>query len=183
MFKKNLLNLIIISIVSLFTYSGYAQSITIKGTVRGSGSALQGSSVRIGNSGTTTDANGNYELSVLPGKYVIIATYIGYQSGEKNISIKLGQPEKVDFNLEFSSNLSEVVVLGSRSTPRTQLETAVPIDLIDIKKLAGVGAQVTLNQILNFAAPSFTSNTQSLGDGTDHVDPASIRGLGPDQVS
>ncbi|NNC70497.1 MAG: TonB-dependent receptor, partial [Flavobacteriaceae bacterium] len=29
---------------------------------------------------------------------------------------------------------------------------------------------------------SFTSNTQTISDGTDHIDPASLRGLGPDQV-
>ena len=30
--------------------------------------------------------------------------------------------------------------------------------------------------------PSFASNTQTISDGTDHIDPASLRGLGPDQV-
>ena len=28
----------------------------------------------------------------------------------------------------------------------------------------------------------FASNTQTISDGTDHIDPASLRGLGPDQV-
>jgi iron complex outermembrane receptor protein len=31
-------------------------------------------------------------------------------------------------------------------------------------------------------APSFTSNTATVADGTDHIDPAQLRGLGPDQV-
>jgi iron complex outermembrane receptor protein len=30
-------------------------------------------------------------------------------------------------------------------------------------------------------APSFTSNTATVADGTDHI-PAQLRGLGPDQV-
>jgi iron complex outermembrane receptor protein len=30
-------------------------------------------------------------------------------------------------------------------------------------------------------APS-TSNTTTVADGTDHIDPAQLRGLGPDQV-
>ena len=30
--------------------------------------------------------------------------------------------------------------------------------------------------------PSFTSQSQTVSDGTDHIDPASLRGLGPDQV-
>ena len=28
----------------------------------------------------------------------------------------------------------------------------------------------------------FASNTQTISDGTDHINPASLRGLGPDQV-
>ncbi|MFT4567084.1 MAG: iron complex outermembrane receptor protein, partial [Saprospiraceae bacterium] len=79
-------------------------------------------------------------------------------------------------------SIDEVVVLGSRAAARTKLETAVPVDVIDISKIASQGAQVNLNQILNYAAPSFTSNTQTISDGTDHIDPASLRGLGPDQV-
>ncbi len=35
---------------------------------------------------------------------------------------------------------------------------------------------------MNYAAPSFTSNSTTVADGTDHVDPAQLRGLGPDQV-
>jgi iron complex outermembrane receptor protein len=42
--------------------------------------------------------------------------------------------------------------------------------------------QTDLNQILNFTAPSFTSNSTTVADGTDHIDPAQLRGLGPDQV-
>jgi iron complex outermembrane receptor protein len=49
-------------------------------------------------------------------------------------------------------------------------------------ELNNVAPQVNLNQILNYVAPSFTSNTQTISDGTDHIDPASLRGLGPDQV-
>jgi iron complex outermembrane receptor protein len=37
-------------------------------------------------------------------------------------------------------------------------------------------AQVNLNQILNMVAPSFTSNTATVADGTDHIDPAQLRG-------
>ena len=54
--------------------------------------------------------------------------------------------------------------------------------MIDVKELIAATPQVNLNQILNYVAPSFTSNVQNISDGTDHIDPASLRGLGPDQV-
>lgn len=57
----------------------------------------------------------------------------------------------------------------------------MPVDVIDFREVTQNAPQVTLNQILNYVAPSFTSNTQTLADGTDHSDPASLRGLGPDQ--
>lgn len=42
--------------------------------------------------------------------------------------------------------------------------------------------QIEVAQIVNFVAPSFSSNKQTIADGTDHVDPASLRGLGVDHV-
>ena len=83
---------------------------------------------------------------------------------------------------EGSESLEEIIVIGSRNPNRTAIDSPVPIDIVDIKELTAMAPQVNLNQILNFVAPSFTSNTQTISDGTDHVDPASLRGLGPDQV-
>lgn len=78
--------------------------------------------------------------------------------------------------------LEDIVVIGSRNPARTVTESAVPIDVIGMKDIATQGPQTNLNQILNMVAPSFTSNTQTVADGTDHLDPAQLRGLGPDQV-
>jgi iron complex outermembrane receptor protein len=56
------------------------------------------------------------------------------------------------------------------------------VDVLDVKELTLSAPQADVNQILNYAAPSFTANTQTISDGTDHIDPAALRGLGPDQV-
>lgn len=86
------------------------------------------------------------------------------------------------FVQDTTTNLDEVVLLGTRSTPRVNTLSSVPVDLIDIKKISGDAPQVTLNSILNYMAPSFTSTSQAVADGTDHIDPANLRGLGPDQT-
>ena len=39
-----------------------------------------------------------------------------------------------------------------------------------------------LGELLHFQIPSFHSTQQTISDGTDHINPASLRGLGPDQV-
>ena len=62
------------------------------------------------------------------------------------------------------------------------VNSAVPVDVIEVKQLSQSTGQVEINQLLQFSAPSFNSNKQSGSDGSDAVDPASLRGLGPDQT-
>jgi iron complex outermembrane receptor protein len=56
------------------------------------------------------------------------------------------------------------------------------VDVIDIADLAATTGKAEVNQILQYTAPSFNATKQSGSDGADHVDPASLRGLGPDQT-
>ncbi len=81
-----------------------------------------------------------------------------------------------------NAQLEEVSVTGTRAQPRTKLTTAVPVDVVDMAKLSASAPQVSVADILNYVAPSFSSNKQSIQDGTDHIDPASLRGMGVDQV-
>ncbi|MDP3944465.1 MAG: TonB-dependent receptor [Lutibacter sp.] len=171
---------LILGIFSLFTMAIYAQSYQVTGKVTDSDNQpLPGVSVTIeGTSrGTTTDFNGAYAIMV-QSRENLIFSYVGYN--EK----KLEMDGTKIFNVVLISGvaLKEVVVVGSRNPNRTSVDTAVPVDVIDVAELITAGPQVNLNQILNYVAPSFTSNTQTIADGTDHIDPASLRGLGPDQV-
>jgi iron complex outermembrane receptor protein len=80
------------------------------------------------------------------------------------------------------NKIEEVAITGSRNKKRTVVDTPVPIDVIDIKQVSQSTGQVEVNQLLQFSAPSFNSNKQSGSDGADAVDPATLRGLGPDQT-
>lgn len=80
------------------------------------------------------------------------------------------------------SKIEEVSVTGSRNKKRTITNTPVPVDVIDIKQASMSTGQIEVNQLLQFSAPSFNSNKQSGSDGADAVDPATLRGLGPDQT-
>lgn len=126
--------------------------------------------------GTTSDFDGNYTISANNGD-TLIFSYVGYETQEVIVS-----GNTLNVTLQSGVELQEVVLIGSRNPSRTAVDTPVPVDVIGISELAAVAPQVNLNQILNFVAPSFTSNTQTISDGTDHIDPASLRGLGPDQV-
>ena len=75
-----------------------------------------------------------------------------------------------------------LVLVGSRAAEgRTKNESATPVDVVTAEQLTAFG-QMDLNQVLHFLVPSFNSNRQSGSDIADHIDPTSVRGLGPDQT-
>lgn len=162
----------------------YGQTGAVTGTVTDGKSPLANATVQIehSNKGGYTNAQGRFSLEILPGNHTVLISYVGYVTQRKTVTVTAGQSVTLDVALETSTTMNELVVLGSRNLPRTQTETPVPVDVIDIKKIAADAPQVSINQILNYVAPSFSSGTQTVADGTDHIDPASLRGLGPDQV-
>lgn len=171
----------LILILSLiFTIGLTAQEIKVSGIVTDdTNSPLPGTTVLVQgtNKGTTTDADGKYSIMATIGD-ILQFSYVGLDT--KNAKV-VGSTLNISLTGSGEA-LQDVVVLGSRSAARTVTESAVPIDVISMKEIASQGPQVNLNQILNMVAPSFTSNTQTVADGTDHIDPAQLRGLGPDQV-
>ena len=80
------------------------------------------------------------------------------------------------------SQIEEVVLVGSRSGGRSKADSPVPVDVFNLKDIQQSLPQTNINQILNTIAPSFTSTIQTNADGSDHSDPAQLRGLGPDQT-
>lgn len=81
-----------------------------------------------------------------------------------------------------AKELKEVQIVGSRNTKRTVVNSAVPIDVINVKDVTTQSGKLEINELLQYVAPSFNANKQSGSDGADHVDPASLRGMGPDQT-
>ena len=81
-----------------------------------------------------------------------------------------------------TQEIQEVQIVGSRNSKRTVINSAVPIDIINIKEVTTQSGKIEINELLQYLAPSFNANKQSGSDGADHVDPASLRGMGPDQT-
>jgi len=157
-----------------------AQSYTVSGTITDDQSQpLPGVSVVVKGTtnGTSSDFDGNYSLDVANGD-VLVYSYVGFNEQE----IIADGSATLDMIMQAGVALDEVVLVGTRGKARLTMDSPVPVDVLDVKELLSSSPQVNLNQILNYVAPSFSSNTQTISDGTDHIDPASLRGLGPDQV-
>ncbi len=166
-----------------------AQALAQTGTVTGratdgdTGDPIAGATVLIVGTaaGVFTDQNGEYSIEVQPGTYTLRVIMLGYATEEERITVAVGGSQTVNFQLQVSALLiDEIVAVGSR-TARTALETPVPVDVISAVEIQRVG-QLETNQILRTLAPSYNASHQTISDGTDHVNPASLRGLGPDQT-
>lgn len=77
--------------------------------------------------------------------------------------------------------MDPVVSTGTRFNDRTVVESPVPIDVILASELQQ-GGYTEVAQMLQALVPSFNFPRPSLTDGTDHIRPATLRGLAPDQV-
>lgn len=167
-----------IAVIFIFGMVGFTNAQITGSVLDEEGTPLPGASIVIKGTttGTTTDFDGNYTIEASMGD-VLVVSYIGFETLQVTVNNSV-----MDIRLTSGVALSEVIIVGSRNPNRTATESTVPVDVIDMTELNNVAPQVNLNQILNYVAPSFTSNTQTISDGTDHIDPASLRGLGPDQV-
>lgn len=82
---------------------------------------------------------------------------------------------------EAAAEDSEITVIGSRGRARTDVERPVPVDVVNSDDLRSTG-QTDLGQQVQFSSPSFNSAKYGINGATNFADPASLRGLAPDQV-
>ena len=151
------------------------QNGSVSGTVRGNESVLVFATVTLGNKSILTDEKGEFHFSLPPGIYTLIITHAGYQKIEEKLKVDRGINQRLEFILRPAELMDEVMI-GSRSLiQRSNLKTAVPIDVFPSKLLVQTG-QTSLTQMLNFAAPSLNASRQVVNE------PVTLRGLDPDQV-
>jgi iron complex outermembrane recepter protein len=129
---------------------------------------------------TKTDAYGNFKLEVASNSTTLIISIPGFSKRE----VSIGKGEKLRIALSEASGLTSetVMVIGSRDQTSGSIASPVAVDVISVTQVINQTGQIELNQILNFVAPSFNAHHMSGQDLADHVNPSSLRGMGPDQV-
>lgn len=116
--KRNYLLRTLFAVPILFMANILFAQTMIKGSIRDAGTQeiLPGVAVSIKNTstGTVSDADGNFELSVSPGKYTIVTSYISYKPLEiTDVEVKRGEPTIVNIPMiESEHALKDVVVVA-----------------------------------------------------------------------
>jgi iron complex outermembrane recepter protein len=172
--KKTLL-LLLLSQMSLL----FAQK-EISGTVtEASGAALPGVNVVLKgtSTGVSTSFDGAFKIQAREGE-TISFSYLGY----KNVDVVVGDSNTIDVVMEPSSNvLADVAVVGTRTAPRSNTTSALPIDMLSTKDLTSTG-QLTFDKALQYKIPSFNTVQTPVNDATSLLDPYEIRNLGPSRT-
>ncbi|MFT5230132.1 MAG: iron complex outermembrane receptor protein, partial [Planctomycetota bacterium] len=163
---------------TLFSISSIAQT-TVKGTVSDkNNSPISGANiVEDGTSnGSLTDFDGNYTITVQDNATLVISL-LGYETK----SVKVNGQTTLNITLAEGLSLDEVVVVGSRTAPRSQTDTALPVDVLTSEDIQNTG-QVTFDKALQYKIPSFNTVQTPVNDATSLLDPYEIRNMGPSRT-
>jgi iron complex outermembrane receptor protein len=161
-----------------------AQTGTLTGRVTAAGEPVSGAAVVITGTGrgTQTRQDGTYRITLPAGRYEVRTRLIGFSSGRDSATIVADGTTTLNFAVRrAAATLEAVTTLGSRGQERTVIDAPAPIDVLSSAEIRATG-RTEPAQMIQAVAPSVNFPRTSIGDGTDHVRPATLRGLAPDQT-
>lgn len=135
MFKQLMWSLLILGQI------GYSQS-KIEGKILNENSEsvpfanvlIDGTSV-----GTSADKNGNFEFSnIASGTYTLKASYVGYKTSSKTVTLKPNETISLTFQLRDDSELDEVEVFGNRYKRPDKIEALTRLPLAPYEQIQSI---------------------------------------------
>jgi outer membrane receptor protein involved in Fe transport len=124
----------------LFTSASWAQSVTLSGNVKDTANrGISGVSVSIkgSNQGTTTDAEGSFNLIVPRVPVTLVFTSVGFEAREITVD---NASSPVDVSLFPGSTLGQEVVVAATRTPQRILESPVTVERLSGPVLRNIPA-------------------------------------------
>ncbi len=155
----------------------FAQKVSLSGYMRDSatGESLVAGTIYIKEAATGGQANnyGFYSVSVLPGKYTVIYSYVGYSTITRNIDLSANV--SMNIGMQSSTTMKEVEVKATRkdeNVKNTEMGT-VTLSMARIKTLPVIFGEIDILKTIQLLP-----GVQSAGDGNSGF---YVRGGGPDQ--
>lgn len=127
--------------------------------------------------GVSTDMDGAFKIRVKEGA-TLVFSYVGFSKLERAATDTV---MNVVLSEEGGQNLDEVVVTGTRTAPRSNTTSPLPIDVISAKDLISTG-QTSFDKALQYKIPSFNTVQTPVNDATSLLDPYEIRNMGPSRT-
>ncbi len=117
----------------------FAQERTVQGTVKGGDNRETLPQVTVVIKGTTTgtvtDLDGNYTLTVPEGVDVIVFSYLGYEEQEVNLSSYTGNPITINISLKTVNVGLNTVVVSASKNPEKVLDAPASVTVIGMDRI------------------------------------------------
>lgn len=174
---KKIFALIVFCIAAFSAFSAdvrYSLSGTVKDASNGEG--LMGATVKIegGKIGTASNEYGFYSLSLEPGKYTLVVSYLGYVTKRVEINLTTNQTLNIEL-AEKTEETEEAVVTGEKADKNVSENkmSAVTLDIKTVKKvpvLLGEADIIKVAQLLPGVQSAGDGNTLTIvrGGNVDH---------------
>ncbi|CAI8197867.1 MAG: TonB-dependent receptor SusC [Formosa sp. Hel1_33_131] len=162
-----------------FVSINFATAQSITGKVLGTdGTPITGVNVieKGTSNGAISDFDGNYQINA-GSNATLVFSYVGFET----LEIAVGNQSVVNATLQDGSSLDEVILVGSRTAPRSNADSPLPVDVLQAKELSRTG-QATFDKALQYRIPSFNTVQTPVNDATSLLDPYEIRNMGPSRT-
>ena len=172
---------LLVTLFTLISVLSYAQKGKISGVVKDKDMDLEPLAfVNVyvqGNTsiGTTTDFDGNYVLSLNPGKHTIVFDFVGYKPVKKAIDVVAGKTQNIQVIMETLADALEAVIISVKTNKESekaliaeQKEAVVIVESIGAEQLSKAGVSDAAAATAKIAG---VQKNESSGD-------VYIRGLG-----
>jgi TonB-dependent starch-binding outer membrane protein SusC len=156
--------------MSLLSFTAFAQTTTVTGTISDDMGPLPGVSILLKGTtnGVVTDFDGNYTINNVPPDGVLVISYVGF----KTVELPVDNRTEINVNLETDvSTLDEVVVVGYGTMKRSDvtgavvsvgsrsIEESVPTTIDQVLQGRAAGVQIQQNS----GAPGASSSIRIRG--------------------
>jgi len=145
-----LLSTLLLLVFSCLSTHLFAQTVKVAGQIldQQSGYPLISATIRTGNTGTTTDLNGNFTLTLKPGNHTLSYSYVGYETGNMDIQVKEDQPLQLTLQLSETTNILQMATVTSGRYEKPLGEVTVSLEVIKPALIDNTNAS-SVDQVLD----------------------------------
>lgn len=106
---------------------------------------------------------------------------VSVRSKDAIVDINPSEEDEIESEDNGDYQMERIAVVGTRSAPRSVVESPVPLDIIGSDTLSSQGNSDVLS-MLSVMVPSLNVNDQPINDATSLVRPANLRGMASDHT-
>lgn len=162
-------SLTISTLLLFFTLNIFAQMATIKGVImdRELNEPLISATVSDQNgNGVTTDMDGNYELSLSPGKNTISFSYVGFKTIIKEINLSADEILVLNIDLGVETNLLQTATVTSGKYEKPLAEATISLEVLKPRLLESTNSTSVDDLLGKIPGVTMVSNQPNIRGGS-----------------